>query len=100
MILTAPKPIAERQRHLLFMTQPSLWPVWPLLPLIRRKPGGDQDEGLLYDVFHKNGRGGYSATVWLCNLFLRPELESQFLALPKEVYDRIEEVYEAGWRID
>jgi hypothetical protein len=38
--------------------------------------------------------------VFLCNLFLLPRTLEEFIALPKEVYDTPEEVYDAGWRVD
>ena len=38
----------ERLRNLLFMSKPALWPVWPFLPLIRRKPG--QDDGVRHPL--------------------------------------------------
>src|SRR5262245_39679733 len=73
---------------------------WPFLPLVRRRPGRPEECGLLYDLYRLSGRTGYSATVWLCNLFDLPPTEERLLALPKEVYDRAEEVYEADWRVD
>ena len=47
-----------------------------------------------------SGRTGYSATVFLVNLFCVPGDEGELLALPKEVHDTPEEVYESGWRVD
>jgi hypothetical protein len=90
----------ERLRHLLFLAKPALWPAWPFLPLMRRRPGRDEECGLPFDALHFRGQPGPSATVFLGNLFaLPPELE-QFLALPRESFDTPEEVYDAGWRID
>ena len=43
---------------------------------------------------------GYSATVFLTNLFLLPERLDEFLALSRETFDTPEEVFDAGWRID
>jgi hypothetical protein len=91
----------ERSRHLLFLSRPELWPVWPYLPLIRRQPGAGEDEcGLLFDIFHLDGRTGLSASVFLTNLFTMPQTFEEFLALPREQYDSPEEVYAAGWRVD
>lgn len=95
-------PLAEaglRRRNLLFLRAPRLWPVWPFLPVVRRL-GGGEDYGVLYDALHAIGRPGYSATVFLTNLFCLPPSVEQFLGLPREVYDAPEEVYDAGWRID
>jgi hypothetical protein len=90
-----------RSRNLLFLSDPRLWPVWPFLPLIRRHPDGDgYDCGLLFDAFHRSGRTGLSATVFIVNLFAVPATEEEFLAVPHEHYDTPAEVYAAGWRID
>src|SRR6516225_5256099 len=53
----------ERTRNLLFLSTPRLWPVWPFLPVIRRRPGCDDECGVLYDVFGLKGTPGYAATV-------------------------------------
>jgi len=55
----------ERVRNLLFLSTPRLWPVHPFLPLIRRKEGGEEDCGVLYDLFGLKGVTGYGATVFL-----------------------------------
>lgn len=89
----------DRARNQLLMSTPALWPVWPFLPLVRRRDGGEQ-LGLLYDGFHLTGRPGSSATVFLCNLFEIPAREIDFLALPREAYDTVEEIYASGWRVD
>ena len=99
MVHPEPPPLTGRQRHLLFMGTPSLWQLWPFLPLVRRTKCPDE-VGLMYDVFHVTGRAGYSAAVFLCNLFQTPDTEGEFLSLPREVYDRVEDVYDAGWRVD
>lgn len=89
-----------QQLNLLYMSRPSLWPHWPFLPLIRQKPGGEKECGLLYDAFGLSGRTGFSASVLKCNLFCLPPTEERLLALPREVYDTPEEVFAAGWRTD
>lgn len=91
---------SERARNLLLMGTPALWPAWPFLPLVRRRVGEDLQCGLLYDVFGLNGRTGFSATVFVCNLFLMPQEEKEFLNLPREVFDGVEEIFAAGWRVD
>src|SRR5437588_11768501 len=90
----------DRARNLLFMTRPALWPAWPFLPLMRRRPGQEEECGLLYDAFNLSGKTGLSATVYLVNLFCIPSDEAEFLALPKETFDSPEEVFGAGWRVD
>jgi hypothetical protein len=67
---------------------------------MRRRPGGEEECGVLYDAFHDRGLTGYSAAVFLTNLFELPATVAAFLALPHETFDTVEEVYEAGWRID
>jgi hypothetical protein len=100
--MTGPPPAALplRQRNLLFLRHPRLWPLWPFLPLVRRRPGADEEHGVLYDALHARGQTGYSATVFVTNLFCLPPSVEQFLALPHETYDTAEEVYAAGWRVD
>jgi hypothetical protein len=86
-------------RDVLFISTPALWPAWPFLPVVRRT-GGTEEIGLMYDARGTANRTGYSATVFLANLFDLPPTEAAFLALPKEVYDSAEEVAAAGWRVD
>jgi hypothetical protein len=90
----------ERVRNLLFLSTPRLWPVYPFLPLIRRKEGGEEDCGVLYDVYGLKGVTGYGATVFMVNVFLLPRTEPELLAMPREVYDSAEEIFAAGWRIE
>ena len=70
------------------------------LPVVRRHPGGAIDYGVLYDFRNTSGRLGYSSTVFITNLFLVPDTEEAFLALPREIFDRPEEVAAAGWSVD
>lgn len=90
----------ERRRNLLYLSQPLLWPVYPFLPLVRRRPDGEQDLGLLFDLMGMYGIPGYAATVFLANLLIVPPKLKDFLTSPKEVFDTPEEVFEAGWRVD
>jgi len=89
-----------RRRNLLYLSHPLLWPVYPFLPLIRHRSDGETDYGLLYDLMGLYEIPGYGATVFLANLLLVPQKLKDFLALPKEVFDTPEELYQAGWRID
>jgi hypothetical protein len=100
MMVPTTKAAGDRHRNLVFFTAPALWSRWPYLPLVRRNPGKGEECGLLCDVMGLTGRPGSSATVFLCNLFLRPAGLDEFLALPREVFDTAEEVYSAGWRVD
>ena len=94
--------LAERRarlRHLLFLREPRLWPLWPFLPVVRRTAGSGEC-GLLFDARRLAGVYGFSATVFLTNLFLLPPTQAALLALPREVFDTADEVYAAGWRVD
>lgn len=93
---TTPDPLV---RHRLVMATSSTWPVWPFLPVIRRTNGLDE-LGVLFDALHACGQTGFSATVFLTNLFTLPPTRDQFLALPREVFDTVDEVLAAGWRVD
>ncbi len=87
-----------RDRTVLFLTTPALWPAWPFLPVVRRNRGCEE-LGVVFDA--RSARlTGYSATVFACNLFTLPARFEQFLALPREVFDDAEELANAGWCID
>jgi hypothetical protein len=99
--MTVPVPRLEGvARDLFFFREPTLWPAWPYLPLVRRRPDGVTDLGVLYDFAHTSGRTGYGCAVFLCNVVFVPDTEEEFLALPKEVFDTWEEVAAAGWAVD
>ena len=87
-------------RDLLYFRHPHLWQTWPFLPVVRRQSDGEMECGVLYDCWTVARRGGYSATIFLSNLFRLPRTEEAFLALPKEVFDSAEEIAAAGWRVD
>jgi hypothetical protein len=95
---TSPRPAA--QRDLLFMSTPSLWDHWPILPVVRHRADGDFDTGLMYDTRGAPRLAGLAATVFLGNVFLLPRTLDEFLVLPRETYDNFEEVVTAGWRVD
>ena len=99
--MTAPQPRLEGPaRDLYFFRNPQLWPVWPYLPVIRRKPNDEEDLGILYDFAHTSGRTGFGSTVFLTNIVFVPDTEEELLALPKEVFDAMDEVRAAGWCVD
>ncbi len=89
-----------RRRDLYFFTHPAEWQFWPLLPVVRRRDGAEEELGLLFDARGACNLLGHSDTVFLSNLFLAPARLDEFLALPKEVYDTPDEVADAGWRVD
>ncbi len=89
-----------RARTVVILSVPALWPCWPFLPVTRRLAGGGVQLGVVADLRGLYGLTGYSATVFLCNLFRLPPTPGAFLALPREVYDWAEEVADAGWSVD
>jgi hypothetical protein len=97
---TASPRLSLRERNLLFLTTPALWPIWPYLPLTRRRPGQEQELGVLVAVMAAFGRPGYSSTVFISNVVQMPADIDAILQLPKEVFDCPDEIYAAGWRVD
>jgi hypothetical protein len=93
-----PRPPTAHDR--LVLGTPRLWEHWPFLPVVRHRVDGEMDYGVLYDCWTVSRRSGYSATVFLTNLFLLPSTEEKLLALPKETFDTVEELVAAGWRVD
>jgi hypothetical protein len=100
--MTAPVELPRKAtaRDLLFFSTPKLWPTWPFLAVVRRHTDGEMDYGVLFDFAGTSGRTGYGSAVFICNIFLLPETEAEFLALPKEVFDTPEEMAAAGWVVD
>jgi hypothetical protein len=97
---TAKAGAAPAARSLLFLTSPCLWPAWPYLPVVRRRPGRPDELGVVVDLWRACGLPGYSATVFLANLFELPRAVPDLLVLRKEVYDTAAEVVAAGWAVD
>ena len=46
---TVPLSGVARARTLLFLEHRKLWPMWPFLPLVRRRPGCEEELGVLFD---------------------------------------------------
>jgi hypothetical protein len=88
-------------RDMHFFQNPQLWLQYPWLPVTRQAiDSGPQELGVLYDARGISGIYGYACTVWVANLFCLPQTESEFLALPKHVYDNWEELANDGWTVD
>jgi hypothetical protein len=87
-------------RHRLVLATPAAWPVWPFLPVVRRRDGADEELGVLFDAVRAVGLTGFSATVFRTNIFTLPPTLAGLLALPREVYDTADELVAAGWRVD
>src|ERR1017187_4797537 len=91
-------PPRATMRDLTFLSTPSLWTLYPFLPVVRRSVRGDcQPLGVVYDAVGASGLYGYSATVFLTNLFTIPKTEVGLLALPRCVYDTFDELVNDGW---
>lgn len=100
MTTTVPLTGEARARTLFFLACPDSWKFWPFLPLVRRKPDGEQELGVAFDALHARGLPGFSSSVFLTNLFLLPQTLAELLALPKESFDTPEELADAGWGVD
>jgi len=95
----APRPV--RARDLMVMRDPQLWSKWPFLPVIRPPLAHAEPQlGVLYDARAVSGTYGYTATVFLVNLYLLPDTEAELFAAPKRVYDTIDELVADGWAVD
>jgi hypothetical protein len=90
----------DRARTLYFLTDRKQWPHWPFLPVVRRRPGCEDELGVLFDALNAGGPAGYACTVFFSNLFLLPPRLDQLLNLPRETFDTAEEVADAGWSVD
>ena len=88
-----------RDRTALFLANPTLWPCWPFLPLVRRT-AGREELGVVFDARAACGVTGFSACVFKCNVFALPPTLDAFLALPREAYDTADELFDDGWRVD
>jgi hypothetical protein len=87
-----------RERTLLFLSNPALWPHWPFLPVVRRTRG-HEELGVVFDA-RAAQLTGFSSMVFLTNMFLLPDSFEQFLALPHETFDSSEELADGGWSVD
>ena len=95
-----PAVLSPQQQALEFLARPDLWESWPYLPLVRRRPGEEEELGLVFDGLHVMELPGYGSTVFFCNLFELPPTLDEFLDLPKEVFDSPEELVAAGWLVE
>jgi hypothetical protein len=93
--------ISCRLQNLQMMASPSRWPLHPWLPLQRGPDSNPAAElGVLYDAWGQSGTPGYSATVYFVNVVVAPLAADELFALPHETYDTLDELYDAGWRVD
>jgi len=61
---------------------------------------GEEELGVVFDARNACGITGYSATVFLTNMFTLPGSFQEFLKLPRETFDTVEELSDRGWRVD
>lgn len=89
-----------RDASLFFMRSPKLWGLWPFLPLVRRCRGEMPEQGILYDAARDSEHMRLTSTVFIGNVFMLPQTLKQFLELPKLEFASLEEIVDAGWRVD
>jgi hypothetical protein len=82
------------------MGDPARWPVYPFLPVIRVGADGLDDLGAMFDAFGFAGWTGFSATVFLGPVHDLPDAPAGLRALRREVFDTVDEVLDAGWRVE
>ena len=87
-----------RERTVLYVTTPALWPAWPFLPVVRRR-GGREELGVVFDA-RAAGRAGPGTAVYFTNLFALPATFEAFLALPHETFAGADALAGGGWRVD
>src|SRR5262249_38508458 len=88
-------------RDFTFFRHPFLWPLRPFLPVVRRPADDPEPElGVMSDARGVSGLFGYSATVFLGNMFEIPLTETELLRHPRHVYDTFEELAADGWTVD
>jgi hypothetical protein len=90
-----------RQRNLAMMGAAACWPYYPFLPLRRDRADVEApDLGILYDAWGVGKTPGYSASVFLVNILQVPPTEDALFLAPREVFDMVDEIFDAGWRVD
>ena len=91
---------ADALRHLATMlglrTPDHAEPAWAR----RLREGAEPECGLMFDAKRLLGLSGYDCTVFKANLFALPPTLDDFLTLPREVMDTLDQVVAAGWRVD
>jgi len=85
-------------RDRLMMRSPRLWPCHPFLPLIRKRPDGGLDLGVMVDASFWQPRP--NPCVVRANLLLMPTDHEELLALPIDEFPSLEALLDAGWRVD
>jgi hypothetical protein len=95
------QPRRPTARDQLMFAHPECWPLHPFLPLRRDSEDGKEFElGILYDAVGVSGTYGYRCTVFLTNMLDLPPTEPEILALPRLVYDTLDEIASENWCVD
>jgi hypothetical protein len=90
---------ALRLRNLFYLNNPYWWPLWPLLPLVKRDRPGAETLGVLIDL--KGLFGDDRAWhVYLGNVLLVPAKLAELAGVPGEAFASAEELFASGWRVD
>lgn len=104
--------VRQRQEDLELMQSPTRWPLWPLLPLVRRGKDIFRDPGALGFLVDPAGlsektresapapvRDKLATTVFLGSI---SELEVIRLSDQKrwQLFDSYEAILDAGWKVD
>jgi hypothetical protein len=79
---------------------PSFWPTWPYLSVLRRPADLPPEFGLLFDACGISQEPFFTATVFMADLTDTLRSQSEFLSLPRYVYRSIEELADNGWLVD
>lgn len=93
----------ERERCLYMMRNPIRWPMWPLLPVKRRKGNGElPDLGLMHT--HDNGNPAQpevvEAPLHALALMSDEARKRAWDEAPKHTYDSLEDLVDDGWVVD
>ena len=81
------------------LEDPSRWPDWPFLRLVRPDGDGNTVGGLAFDAVGCAGRFGYRSSAIPHPLSAPLPTPDQALALGREGYDSVPELIEGGWRV-
>lgn len=79
---------------------PTIWPQWPYLPVLRLQTDERPEFGLLYDAEGYSDKSGHQTTVFCATPADIALQESRFLKLPRHIYESVDELAAAGWIVD
>ena len=91
---------AAGPRDRLYFGRPDLWPLRPFLALSRQPLGEPLELGVMFDAVGVSNTYGYSSAVFFTNVFDLPPTVAEVFALPRVVYDTLDELAADGWVVD